>query len=91
MVAGALSFAGLWAILQLVGQTMAEPADRRFNPFLLLFLAMLKLPALYVGWVATSAIGRPGQVGFGSGIVLVYCLAVAGVALRVPPDRPSSK
>lgn len=86
LIAGAISFLGLWAI----SAFMARTFDRKTQPSVpwsvLIISLILKLPALFFGWQLNKSLGNPGPVAFGLGIMLVYSLAVVRVTLKQRSD-----
>lgn len=81
LIAGAASFAGLWATVRLMTGAAKLGGDQRWlGTGVMIFLVFLKISLLIgVSMVGTS-LNDPGPSCFGLGLVLVYSAAVGWVA-----------
>lgn len=82
VVSGAVSFVGLWGISYFLAKRFEPETQPPIHPGVFLIALVLKVPALLMGWWFCAALGTPGLRSFGLGIVLVYSLAVALLAIR---------
>lgn len=85
-IAGIISILGLWAGVYFFTHKFEPNMQPPFPRPVLISALILKLPALVGGWLIARSLGTAGPVAFGLGIVLVYSLAVARIALQSRRD-----
>ncbi|MCB0824741.1 MAG: hypothetical protein KDC26_00995 [Armatimonadetes bacterium] len=81
LIAGAASFAGLWAIVRLMTGAAKLGGDQRWlGTGMMIFLVFLKISLLIGVSLVGTSLNDPGPSCFGMGLVLVYSAAVGWVA-----------
>ena len=74
---------GTWLIVRLSGQAVSNQSPTSIQTTLAFSALVLKLPLIYLGWMAAKALGPFGPTWFLLGLGLVYCLTVWRAVLSV--------
>lgn len=79
---GSVSILGLWSLVYYISRKFEPNLKPPFPHTVMILALILKLPAIIYGWQYARSLGTTAYQSFGLGFVLVYCLAVVGIALR---------
>ncbi len=83
MVGTAVFLYGTWVVVKLTGSTATEGGPTRPQTAVMVVALLMKLPLIYVGWVASQSLGPFGPTWFLLGLALVYCVVIWRAVLAV--------
>jgi hypothetical protein len=72
-----------WLVVKLAGQAVSKKAPSPLQTSIAFSALVLKLPLIYLGWLAAKGLGPFGPTWFLLGLGLVYCLTVWRAVLSV--------
>ena len=83
-IAGTSAFLyGTWVVVKLTGSMASAGGPTRPQVAVMVVALLMKLPLIYVGWVAAQSLGPFGPTWFLLGLALVYCVMIWRAVLAV--------
>ncbi len=83
MVGTGVFLYGTWVVVRLAGSTATAGGSTRPQVAITIVALLMKLPLIYVGWVAVQSLGPFGPTWFLLGLALVYCVVIWRAVLAV--------
>jgi hypothetical protein len=83
MVGTGVFLYGTWVVVKLTGSTATAGGPTRPQVVVMVVALLMKLPLIYVGWVAAQSLGPFGPTWFLLGLALVYCVVIWRAVLAV--------